>query len=351
MNLSDFDFFLPEELIALRPAKPRTSSRLLVSKDGSLTDTNFYNLENFLKAGDRIVFNDTRVLKSLIFAVRLRRDGLTFSKANIKFNLLEKISNSKWKILAKPLRKLRTNDLLQLANDESCIVSLVADDYAIIDFCLKRDESLEKLLNMVGKMPIPPYILRHRDVDDYDNLDYQTVFARSEGSVAAPTASLHFDNKLISRLIAKGISISYITLHVGGGTFLPIKTETVSEHFMHSETGIISCETAAKINQTKKAGGRVIAVGTTTARLLESASNNKQCLPFDGTTDIFITPGYNFKIVDGLITNFHLPKSTLIMLVSALLGLTECKELYSYAIKNKYRFFSYGDSSLLIPKS
>ena len=228
---------------------------------------------------------------------------------------------------------------------------MVADDYAIIDFCLKRDESLEKLLDMVGKMPIPPYILRHRDVDDYDNLDYQTVFARSEGSVAAPTASLHFDNKLISRLIAKGISISYITLHVGGGTFLPIKTETVSEHFMHSETGIISCETAAKINQTKKAGGRVIAVGTTTARLLESASNNKQCLPFDGTTDIFIKPGYNFKIVDGLITNFHLPKSTLIMLVSALLGLTECKELYSYAIKNKYRFFSYGDSSLLIPKS
>ena len=351
MILDDFDFFLPEELIALRPVKPRTSSRLLVAEGGSFIDAKFSQLENFLRPGDRLVLNNTRVLKSFISAIRIRHENNFISEAKVKFNLLEKISKTKWKVLVKPLRKLRKNDILQLSNGASLIVSSVFSDHAIIDFQLNEGECLEGFLKNVGQMPIPPYILKKRKVDEYDDIDYQTVFACSEGSVAAPTASLHFDNSLISKLETMGVKLSYVTLHVGGGTFLPIKTENISEHKMHSEYGVVSSETAEEINQTKRNGKRVISVGTTSARLLESASSDNHCLPFEGKTDIFIKPGYNFKIIDGLITNFHLPKSTLIILVASLIGLKECKDLYSFAIKNKYRFFSYGDSSLLIRKS
>ena len=351
MILNDFDFVLPEELIALRPVKPRTSSRLLVAADGSLTDAKFSQLQNFLRAGDRLVLNNTRVLKSFISAIRIRRENDLVSEAKVKFNLLEKISKTKWKVLAKPLRKLKKNDILQLSNGNFSIVLSVSNAHAIIDFQLSAGEEFEDLLNNVGQMPIPPYILRKRKVDKHDDIDYQTVFARSEGSVAAPTASLHFDNSMINKLKSIGVKLSYVTLHVGGGTFLPIKTDKISDHKMHSEYGVVPPQVAEEINQTKKNGGRVIAVGTTSARLLETASNDNLCSSFEGNTDIFIKPGYEFKLIDGLITNFHLPKSTLIILVASFIGLKECKDLYSYAIEKKYRFFSYGDSSLIMCKS
>ena len=351
MILDDFDFFLPEELIALRPVKPRTSSRLLVAEGGSLIDAKFTQLENFLRPGDRLVLNNTRVLKSFISAIRIRHENNLSSEVKVKFNLLEKVSKTKWKVLVKPLRKLKKNDILQLSNGGSLIVSSVFSDHAIIDFQLNEGECLEGFLKNVGQMPIPPYILKKRKVDENDDIDYQTVFACSEGSVAAPTASLHFDNSLISKLETMGVKLSYVTLHVGGGTFLPIKTENISEHKMHSEYGVVSSETAEEINQTKRNGKRVIAVGTTSARLLETASIDNSCSAFKGKTDIFIKPGYDFKLIDGLITNFHLPKSTLIILVASLIGLKECKDLYSHAIEKKYRFFSYGDSSLILRKS
>ncbi|MFL2788270.1 MAG: tRNA preQ1(34) S-adenosylmethionine ribosyltransferase-isomerase QueA, partial [Paracoccaceae bacterium] len=225
------------------------------------------------------------------------------------------------------------------------------NNHAVIDLQYDKSSNIESFLNLTGRMPLPPYILRNRASDSDDDIDYQTIFASVAGSVAAPTASLHFDDKILSDLKDTGIDFSYLTLHVGGGTFLPVKSENIADHLMHSEKGHISQQTAMEINQTKRAGGRIIAVGTTSARLLEAATSNDFCSPFDDETKIFIKPGYCFNLVDGLITNFHLPKSTLIMLVAALIGVEESKKLYSHAIQKKYRFYSYGDSSLLFKKS
>jgi len=351
MNLNDFDFLLPEKLIALRPVRPRTSSRLLVAKSGSFVDANFFQLKSFLRPGDRLVFNNTKVLKSLLLVTRLRKVSNTFHEAKVQINLLDKISDRLWKVLAKPLRKLKNGDFLKLSDGHVVLVRSVESNYAVIDLQYDKSSNVESFLNRTGRMPLPPYILRNRASDSDDDIDYQTIFASIAGSVAAPTASLHFDDSILSDLKDTGIDFSYLTLHVGGGTFLPIKSDNIADHLMHSEKGHISQKTAMEINQTKQAGGRIIAVGTTSARLLEAAASNDYCSPFDDETNIFIKPGYRFNLVDGLITNFHLPKSTLIMLVSALIGVEECKKLYSHAIKIKYRFYSYGDSSLLFKKS
>ena len=351
MSLNDFDFFLPEKLIALRPARPRSSARLLVARGDSFVDSSFSQIESFLRPGDRLVFNNTKVLKSLLLTTRLRRVSDTFIEAKVQINLFEKITHHRWKVLAKPLRKLKKGDLLKLSNGDVVLVRAVENDYAVIDLKFDKQNDIESFLHYAGRMPIPPYILKNRASDENDDIDYQTIFASVAGSVAAPTASLHFDFTTTSKLKKAGIDFSYLTLHVGGGTFLPIKSDYITDHVMHSEKGIISQKTAMEINQTKQAGGRIIAVGTTSARLLEAAANNEYCSSFDNETNIFIKPGYRFNLVDGLITNFHLPKSTLIMLVAAFLGVRECKKLYSYAIENKYRFYSYGDSSLLFKKS
>jgi len=351
MSLKDFDFLLPEKLIALRPVRPRTSSRLLVAKSGSFVDANFFQLSSFLQPGDRLVFNNTKVLKSLLLATRFRQVSDTFHEAKVQINLLEKISDRLWRVLAKPLRKLKNGDFLKLSGGHVVLVKSVESNHAVIDLQYDKGSNIESFLNLSGRMPLPPYILRNRASDGDDDIDYQTIFGSVAGSVAAPTASLHFDNTILTNLKETGIDFSYLTLHVGGGTFLPIKSDNIADHQMHSEKGNISQKTAMEINQTKQAGGRIIAVGTTSARLLESAANNAYCSSFDDETNIFIKPGHRFNLVDGLITNFHLPKSTLIMLVAALIGIEECKKLYSHAIQNKYRFYSYGDSSLLFKKS
>jgi len=351
MTLNDFDFFLPEKLVALRPARPRSSARLLVAQGDSFVDSKFSQIGSFFRPGDRLVFNNTKVLKSLLLATRLRRVSNTFLEAKVQINLFEKIAQSRWKVLAKPLRKLKNGDLLKLSNGHIALVTSVEKDCALIDLKFDTQNDIESFLNLTGRMPLPPYILKNRASDENDDIDYQTIFARVAGSVAAPTASLHFEDSIKSSLKKAGIDFSYLTLHVGGGTFLPIKSDDIMDHVMHSEKGKISQKTAMEINQTKQSGGRIIAVGTTTARLLEAAATNEYCSSFDNETNIFIKPGYRFNLVDGLITNFHLPKSTLIMLVAALVGVEECKNLYSYAIQNKYRFYSYGDSSLLFKRS
>jgi len=351
MNLNDFDFILPKELIALRPVRPRTNARLLVAEDGSIIDSSFLKLLSFLRPGDRLVFNNTRVLKSLLLATRLRWVSNSFVEAKVQINLFERISDCYWKVLAKPLRKLKKGDFLKLSDGHIAAVTSVENDYALIDLQFDKTNDIEKFLEPSGYMPIPPYILKNRSADVRDFVDYQTVFARVAGSVAAPTASLHFDKTILSNLKKAGILSSYLTLHVGGGTFLPIKSDNVADHIMHSEKGRISQKTAMEINETKRAGGRIIAVGTTTARLLEASATGNYCSPFDNETDIFIKPGFKFNLVDGLITNFHLPKSTLLLLVAALVGVEECKQLYAHAITSKYRFYSYGDSSLLFRKS
>ena len=265
MNLNDFDFSLPEKLIALRPVRPRTSSRLLVAKSGSFIDSSFFQLKSFLRPGDRLVFNNTKVLKSLLLVTRFRQVSDTFHEAKVQINLLEKISDRLWKVLAKPLRKLKNGDFLKLSDGHVVLVRSVKNNHAVIDLQYDKSSNIESFLNLTGRMPLPPYILRNRASDSDDDIDYQTIFASVAGSVAAPTASLHFDDKILLDLKDTGIDFSYLTLHVGGGTFLPVKSEKIADHLMHSEKGHISQQTAMEINQTKRAGGRIIAVGTTSA--------------------------------------------------------------------------------------
>ncbi len=349
MKLSDFDFDLPERLIATRPARPRSAARLLVASAETLTDSVVRELPRFLRPGDRLVLNDTRVLPARLTGTRRRLGAQGESRARIEVTLLEPAPDGHWRALVRPLKKLREGEELRFSGALSARLLRREDGVAVLAFNLSG-EDFEAALASAGAMPLPPYIAARRPADERDREDYQTVWARRPGAVAAPTASLHFDEPLLEALRAMGVGMTHVTLHVGAGTFLPVKVEDISRHRMHGERGEIGARAAAEINATRAAGGRIIPVGTTALRLLETAADRAgRVRPWKGTTDIFITPGYRFRVADALMTNFHLPKSTLMMLVSALMGHRRIMEIYAHAVGEGYRFFSYGDASLLLP--
>jgi len=344
MKLSDFDFDLPEDLIATRPARPRTAARLLVAERDRIADRHVRDLCAVLRPGDRLVLNDTRVIPARLFGTR-DRAGAT---ANIEVTLLEPRADGTWSALVKPLRKLRDGEVVVFSTALSATVEGRDAGQAHLRFNL-AGEDFDAALEAAGQMPLPPYIAARRSADAADRTDYQTIWARENGAVAAPTASLHFEDWLLDDLAAMGVEFTHVTLHVGAGTFLPVKTDDISEHRMHAEWGRVTRTAADQINATRAAGGRVIPVGTTALRLIESAANDTGIAAWEGKTDIFITPGFRFRVTDGLMTNFHLPKSTLMMLVSALMGVDRVRAIYAHAIAARYRFFSYGDSSILLP--
>ncbi|HCE71622.1 MAG TPA: tRNA preQ1(34) S-adenosylmethionine ribosyltransferase-isomerase QueA [Ruegeria sp.] len=348
MKLSDFDFDLPDDLIATRPAQPRSSARLLVARGDAISDAVVRDLPDWLRPGDRLVLNDTRVIPARLSGTRQRQSAQGPVTARIEITLLEPRADGSWSALAKPLRKLREGETIIFSNDLSADVEAIEDGQALLRFNLTGPD-FDAALAQAGAMPLPPYIAAKRAADEQDKTDYQTVWARHSGAVAAPTASLHFDDTLLAALAAHGVTFTHVTLHVGAGTFLPVKVEDVTTHKMHAEWGRVSAEAAAEIAATKAAGGRVIPVGTTALRLIESAARGGQIAPREGDTDIFIYPGFDFRVADGLMTNFHLPKSTLLMLVSALMGQESIRKIYAHAVENRYRFFSYGDASLLLP--
>jgi S-adenosylmethionine:tRNA ribosyltransferase-isomerase len=350
MRLSDFDFDLPDTLIATRPAVPRSSARLLVAQGDDIHDGHVTDLTDWLRAGDLLVLNDTRVIPARLTGHRTRDSGQGPVQAKIEATLLEPRSDGTWAALIKPLRKLKIGEDVVFSDDLTATLGAIEDGQGHLRFNCDGD-AFDVALNTSGAMPLPPYIAAKRAADAQDLTDYQTVFARNTGAVAAPTASLHFDDALLEALAAKGVKFTHVTLHVGAGTFLPVKVDDISQHKMHSEWGQVTAAAAADIAATKAAGGRVIPVGTTALRLIETAARAGQIAAWEGDTDIFITPGFTFHVADALMTNFHLPKSTLMMLVSALMGTQAIKDIYAHAISEKYRFFSYGDSSLLLPAS
>ena len=348
MKLDDFDFDLPERLIATRPARPRSSARLLLAQGGAIADRHVFDLPAILRPGDRLILNDTRVIPARLTGQRPRLSAQGPVTARIEVTLLEPQADGTWSALAKPMRKLAQSDKILFSNDLSAEVNLNETGLRL-RFNLTGDD-FDAALNAAGAMPLPPYIAGKRAPDERDREDYQTIWAKRTGAVAAPTASLHFDEALIEALTAAGVDFTFVTLHVGAGTFLPVTVEDVTTHRMHAEWGEVRPQAAEEINATKAAGGRIIPVGTTALRLIETAAAADGTMrPFEGDTDIFIYPGYRFRVTDGLMTNFHLPKSTLMMLVSALMGADRIRQIYAHAIAEQYRFFSYGDASLLIP--
>ena len=350
MRVDEFDFDLPEENIALRPAVPRDSARLLVvnGPDQKLQDQLVSELAEFLQPGDALVFNDTRVIPAQLEGVRRRGDVV----ANIGATLHMRESADTWRAFVRGAKKLKIGESIDFGQGQFLAEVLERAEGGEVAFrfnCSGPD--LDLALVTWGHVPLPPYIALKRDEDEQDRKDYQTIYAREDGAVAVPTAGLHFTERLLESLQAKGISQHYVTLHVGAGTFLPVKVDDTDDHKMHSEIGIVSQQTADALNQVRRNGGRVVSVGTTSLRLLESATNEQaEIQPWSGATDIFITPGYRFKAIDALMTNFHLPRSTLFMLVSAFAGKDVMKCVYAHAIDQGYRFYSYGDSSLLFPE-
>ncbi len=357
MRVDDFDFELPEERIALRPARPRDAARLLcVDPNGGrpFQDRAISDLPALLEPGDALVFNDTRVLAARLEGLRHRGEAT----ANVSFTLLKPLDSSKWTALARPAKRLRPGDRIEFGNKENvCLLSILwgrieergeAGEVTIaFDF---HGPALDEAIAAMGQMPLPPYIASRRTPDARDLDDYQTIYAREMGAVAAPTAGLHFTTELFDALEAKGIARHFVTLHVGAGTFLPVRVDDTSDHVMHAEWGEVTQPTADALNEVRRAGGRVIAVGSTALRLLESASDGSGKIgAFRGETDIFITPGIPIKAVDAMLTNFHLPRSTLFMLVAAFCGLDIMRRAYAHAIGQGYRFYSYGDACLLKP--
>ena len=348
MRVDLFDFELPPERIALRPARPRDSARLLVVPGrGAFRDLAVTDLPGQLRAGDMLVFNDTRVIPAQLEGTRGGRDG---EGARIGATLHKRLDLRRWQAFVRNGKRLRVGDVIAFPADVAATAEARhADGSWTLAF--HGDEPVEVLLERAGRMPLPPYIAGKRATDEADRSDYQTMFAREQGAVAAPTAALHFTPELMKALQDAEIASETLTLHVGAGTFLPVKAEDTADHAMHAEWGTISAEVAARLNAVRASGGRVIAVGTTSLRLLESATGKDGVIrPFAGDTAIFITPGYRFRAIDGLMTNFHLPKSTLFMLVSALMGLERMQAAYAHAIAAGYRFYSYGDASLLLPE-
>ena len=342
MRVDLFDFELPSDRIALRPVSPRDAARLLgVGADGALSDHVVRELPDLLRPGDVLVFNDTRVIPAQLEGRR--------GEASIGATLHKREGPRAWRAFIRNAKRLRDGDRIEFG---AGVAALAGDRAADGSFLLsfEGEEPVELLLERAGRMPLPPYIAGKRAADARDREDYQTMFAREEGAVAAPTAALHFTPALMAALAEAGIGHETLTLHVGAGTFLPVKAQDTADHVMHAEWGRIDAETADRLNAARQAGGRLIAVGTTSLRLLESAAGEDgRIAPFEGDTAIFITPGYRFRAVDGLLTNFHLPRSTLFMLVSALMGLATMQRAYAHAIENGYRFYSYGDASLLLP--
>jgi S-adenosylmethionine:tRNA ribosyltransferase-isomerase len=357
VRVDDFDYHLPEELIALRPASPRDAARLLVVEPGAASpfaDRKIADLPELLSPGDALVFNDTKVIPAELKGKR-ERDG---TSAHISVTLTGRLDPSRWTGLARPAKRLKPGDRIMFGEGEGvCLLGTLAatveergaegEVTLAFDF---SDASLDDAIARLGAMPLPPYIASRRPADEKDRIDYQTTFAREEGAVAAPTAGLHFTPRLIEALEARGITAHFVTLHVGPGTFLPVRSADTGGHIMHEETGIVSEATAASLNGIKARGGKIVAVGTTSLRLLESATDAHGGLaPFFDATNLFITPGYRFRFVDRLVTNFHLPRSTLFMLVAAFSGLDLMKRAYAHAVAEHYRFYSYGDACLLSP--
>jgi S-adenosylmethionine:tRNA ribosyltransferase-isomerase len=352
MRVDLFDFDLPPERIALRPAVPRDAARMLVVRGvEGLEDRGVADLPAMLRAGDCLVFNDTRVIPAQLEGVRAPRpgDGQDNGGARIGATLHKRMGLRQWQAFLRNAKRVRAGDRIAFGAGVTAIAGpRDADGGVTLDF--EGEEPVEVLLERAGRMPLPPYIASKRPTDERDRSDYQTLFATKDGAVAAPTAALHFTPGLTRALTDAGIGAEMLTLHVGAGTFLPVKVDTTEDHHMHAEWGLIDAETADRLNAVRAAGGRLIAVGTTSLRLLESATGDDGIIrPFEGDTRIFITPGYRFRAIDGLMTNFHLPRSTLFMLVSALMGRERMQAAYAYAIAHSYRFYSYGDSSLLLP--
>jgi len=353
MRTDLFDFELPPERIALRPVVPRDSARLLVvESDGTLRDSVVSALPEWLEAGDQLVVNDTKVIAAQLSGRRIGRA----TEPKIEATLIKRLDGSRWQALARPARKLAPGDIVRFGNEgKVCLlghldatVEAKGDEGEVTLSFSFHGPALDQAIADLGTPPLPPYIAGKRDVDDRDVDDYQTMFASEEGAVAAPTAGLHFTPALEAALSARGIGLQRLTLHVGAGTFLPVKAEDTADHRMHAEWGSISETVAAALNTARAKGGRIVAVGTTSLRLLESAaSHNGTIASFEGETAIFITPGYRFRAVDILLTNFHLPRSTLFMLVSAFAGLDAMKQAYAHAIREGYRYYSYGDACLL----
>ena len=356
MRVDLFDFELPQERIALRPVEPRDASRLLVVRPGeTLDDRAVRDLPSLLAPGDLVVFNDTKVIPAQLRGMRRRGDAV----AQIDATLHMRVAPDRWLAFLRPGKRVAEGDRISFGHDgNACLLgaleATVAEKREGGEALLVFDLSgpvLDEALHSVGHVPLPPYIAARRGDDERDRRDYQTVYAREEGAVAAPTAGLHFTPELLAALDARGIERRHVTLHVGAGTFLPVKADDTDHHHMHAETGAVPAETAAAINAARARGGRIVAIGTTSLRLLESAAQPDGTLSaWSGATSIFITPGYRFKLVDVLMTNFHLPRSTLFMLVSAFSGLDTMRAAYAHAIEKGYRFYSYGDAGLLFRK-
>jgi S-adenosylmethionine:tRNA ribosyltransferase-isomerase len=348
MRVDLFDFDLPEERIALRPVRPRDHARLLhVRTDGGFEDRIVRDAPSLFRAGDLLVFNDTRVIPAALKAVRPSRDPQG-PVVRVSLNLIERLDASAWRAFARPGKRLKEGDGLFFDEGLSATIEEKSDDGALTLRFDRAGAAFDEAIAKIGAPPLPPYIAGKRETDAQDVADYQTIYATYDGSVAAPTAGLHFTDDLLSRFEEAGIARSNVTLHVGAGTFLPVKADDTNAHVMHAEWREIPAATAEAVNRAKAEGRRVIAIGTTALRSLESAADEGGCVRAEtGETSIFITPGYRFKVVDGLWTNFHLPRSTLFMLVSAFAGLERMRAAYAYAIAQEYRFYSYGDASLL----
>ncbi len=357
MRVDLFDFELPEDRIALRPAEPRDSARMLVVRPGHeplLEDSAVRNLPDFLKAGDVLVVNDTRVIPARLEGARVRGE----TSARIEATLHKRESPERWRAFLRPAKRVNVGERIRfgdasesmsclLGHLDATVVEKGDGGEAVLEFAL-AGAALDDIIMNIGQMPLPPYIAGKRAEDSKDERDYQTLFARVSGAVAAPTAGLHYTPELVAAIETHGVKVLTVTLHVGAGTFLPVKSDDTADHNMHSEFGIVTEEVARAINEARARGGRIVATGTTSLRILESATGEDGVVKrFAGDTSIFITPGYRFRAVDILLTNFHLPRSTLFMLVSAFSGLEVMKQVYAHAIAHRYRFYSYGDACLL----
>ncbi len=352
LTLADFDFDLPEDRIALRPAVPRESARLMVVRaDGEVEDWSVDDLPGLLEPGDALVFNDTRVIPARLLGARARDGNLV----KVEATLHRRLGPSRWSAFMRPGKRLKPGDRVRFGEGSVCLLGALdatveakGDGGEVTLAFDLAGPALDEAVRELGLMPLPPYIAAKRAEDDQDRRDYQTIYAREDGSVAAPTAGLHFTPALLERLLKRGVAGHFVTLHVGAGTFLPVKVDVIQDHRMHAEVGVVTKETADALNAVRAKGGRIVCVGTTSLRLLESAACEDGLIrPFAGETDIFITPGYRFRAADVLMSNFHLPRSTLLMLVAAFRGLDRMQAAYTHAKESGYRFYSYGDSCLL----
>lgn len=341
MKVTHFDFELPEDRIAKRPVSPRDKARMLYVNAEMIKDDFVFNLENFLNKNDILIFNNTRVIPARLRGVRVAKRG----SSSVEITLNKQLSSNKWSAMAKPLRRFRVGDLIKFENMTAIVDKIEDRGFINLKFSLDNNDLYRNIKN-IGEIPLPPYI--NRKTDRFDRSDYQTIFSQHDGAVASPTAGLHFTDQVFSKLTKKGIDLAFLTLHVGAGTFLPINVKDIDDHFIYPEWGEISVKTCLQIDRAKKRGGRVIAVGTTTLRLLESAVNCDGVIePFNGETNIFLKPGHQYQSADILLTNFHLPKSTLFMLVCSFMGINQMRNAYQHAVLNNYRFYSYGDCCLL----